>query len=101
MTHIVDLAEYILAKTGPMTATRLQKLIYYCQAWHLVWEKKALFSDKIEAWRNGPVVPILYASYKGHWKVYAGFFYEKDPQKLPCDLSESERDAVNLSLIHI
>jgi uncharacterized phage-associated protein len=35
---------------------KLQKLLYYCQAWFLVWEKRPLFSENIEAWRDGPVV---------------------------------------------
>jgi len=95
MTHLIDLAEYILAKMGPMTATRLQKLLYYCQAWHLVWTEHPLFSEKIEAWKNGPIIPNLYHLYKGHWKVYAGFFYERLPEKLPSDLTENEKDSVN------
>jgi len=98
MTQIIDLAEYILAKLGPMTATRLQKLIYYCQAWNLVWTESTLFTDKIEAWRNGPIVPALYEMYKGHWKVYANFFYEKHPEKLPLDLAQSEKDIVDCVL---
>ena len=29
-----DVAEYILRSRGEMTAMKLQKLVYYCQAWH-------------------------------------------------------------------
>jgi hypothetical protein len=32
-----------------MTAMKLQKLIYYCQAWHLAWEGRALFPEAIQA----------------------------------------------------
>lgn len=95
MADIIDLAEYILTKMGPLTTTKLQKLIYYSQAWHLVWTETPLFSDKIEAWRNGPVIPTLYHAYKGHFKLHASFFYEKYPNKLPNDLTESEKDVVN------
>ena len=56
----IDVADYILAKKGTMSAMKLQKLVYYAQAWHLVWEDKELFPEEIQAWANGPVVPSLY-----------------------------------------
>ena len=37
MASAHDVAAYILKKLGPMTAMKLQKLVYYCQAWSLVW----------------------------------------------------------------
>lgn len=39
---------------------KLQKLIYYAQAWHLVRFDGPLFNDKIEAWLHGPTVPAVY-----------------------------------------
>ncbi len=56
MTTARDVAQYILDLHGPMPAMKLQKLLYYCQAWSLVWDEEPLFTDKIEAWANGPVV---------------------------------------------
>jgi len=67
-----DVAEYILAKQGPMAAMKLQKLVYYSQAWGLVWDSKPLFSDAIEAWANGPVCPDLYDAHRGKFLVAAG-----------------------------
>src|SRR6267142_182405 len=32
-----DVAAFILKQRGEMTAMKLQKLVYYCQAWSLVW----------------------------------------------------------------
>ena len=32
MAHAIDVAKYILTKTGEMTAMKLQKLVYYSQA---------------------------------------------------------------------
>ncbi len=60
MATALDVAAFILNKRGPMTAMKLQKLVYYSKAWHLVWEDKLLFTEPIEAWANGPVVPELY-----------------------------------------
>ena len=55
-----DVAAYILKKQGEMSAMKLQKLVYYSQAWSLVWDEKPLFRAQIEAWANGPVVRSLY-----------------------------------------
>jgi len=43
---------------------KLQKLVYYAQAWHLAITGEPLFTDRIEAWVHGPVVPSLYSKYK-------------------------------------
>ncbi len=69
MVSAHDAAAYILQKLGPMTAMKLQKLVYYCQAWSLVWDEKPLFRQSIEAWANGPVVPELYESHRGKFKI--------------------------------
>ncbi len=66
-TH--DVAAYILEKCGPMSAMKLEKLVYYSQAWHLVWEDEPLFPERIEAWANGPVAPVLYQCHRGRFTV--------------------------------
>ena len=65
MASAHDVAAYILAQRGEMTAMKMQKLVYYSQAWSLVWEEHPLFPERIEAWANGPVVPELYARHRG------------------------------------
>lgn len=72
MAKIEDVAAYILAKCGPMTAMKLQKLCYYAQAWHLVWEERPLFDSRIEAWANGPIVVDLYRIHKGRLNLNPG-----------------------------
>lgn len=52
-----------------MTTWKLQKLLYYSQAWSLVWDEKPLFRAKIRAWTNGPVIPEIYRYHKGKFKV--------------------------------
>ena len=69
MVNVYDVAEFILRKCGSMTAMKLQKLVYYCQAWSLVWDEKPLFPEKIEAWANGPVVRELFKLHQGAFKV--------------------------------
>jgi uncharacterized phage-associated protein len=48
---------------------KLQKLVYYAQAWSLVWDDRPLFRERIEAWVNGPVVPSLYQAHRGQYDV--------------------------------
>ena len=67
-----DVANYFLFKAQGTTEEdqelisnlKLQKLLYYAQGLHLAIYNKPLFSDKIEAWTYGPVVPDLYHYYK-------------------------------------
>jgi len=69
MAKVFNIAKYILEKQGDMTAMKLQKLVYYTQAWHVVWEETPLFDDEIEAWINGPVVPALYDLHRGKFII--------------------------------
>ena len=64
-----DVAAYILEKCGKMTAMKLQKMVYYAQAWSLVWDERPLFTERIEAWANGPVIPKLYYKHQGVFEV--------------------------------
>ena len=71
MANVFDVAKYILQKQGPMTTMKLQKLVYYCQAWSLVWDSEPLFSEQIQAWACGPVVRDLYDSHRGQYQISA------------------------------
>ncbi len=67
--RVFDVAAYILKKKETMTTMKLQKLIYYSQAWSLVWDEKPLFEEKIEAWANGPVVRNLFDYHRGMYEI--------------------------------
>lgn len=69
MANVYDVAAYILSQTGIITAIKLQKLVYYSQAWSLVWDEEPLFNDRIEAWANGPVSPGLYSAHRLQYQV--------------------------------
>ena len=75
---VKDVAEYILRKSGEMTAMKLQKLVYYAQAWSLVWDERPLFDEKIEAWANGPVCRTLYAAHYRQFSVPPGSIKQGD-----------------------
>jgi uncharacterized phage-associated protein len=89
MVNVHDVASYILKNRGPMTAMKLQKLVYYAQAWSLVWDEKQLFPERIEAWINGPVVRELYDIYRGQFRV------SEDPHGHPERLTSDQRETVD------
>jgi len=63
-----DIANYFIKlanETGSFISNlKLQKLVYYSQAWHLALHAEPLFSEDFEAWVHGPVIPNLYQKYK-------------------------------------
>jgi uncharacterized phage-associated protein len=64
-----DVAAYILDRMTSMSSMKLQKLVYYSQAWHLVWDDEPLFHENIQAWANGPVVYELFDQHRGNFSV--------------------------------
>ena len=87
-----DVAAYILRGKGEMTAMKLEKLVYYSQAWSLVWDEEPMFKDSIQAWVNGPVVPALYRLHRGMFKV------AEWPQGNPKALTPKQRETVDAVL---
>ncbi len=65
---VFDVALYILERLGPMSAMKLEKLVYYCQAW-----------------ASGPIVPELYAEHRGKFMVH--------PDDIPGDPGNLDTEA--------
>jgi len=63
-----EIAAAILKECGKraiaVSNLKLQKLLYYCEAWSLALHDESLFNDPIEAWVHGPVVPTVFHLYK-------------------------------------
>lgn len=52
-----------------LTNLKLQKLIYYAQAWHLAIKDAPLFEEDFEAWVHGPVLRSQYFRFRDFtWK---------------------------------
>jgi len=47
-----------------ITNLKLQKFLYYSQAWHLALHGKPLFDEDFQAWVHGPVEPVTYQRFK-------------------------------------
>ena len=65
MLTAAQVADYFLSLVDEdagdsMTNLRLQKLLFYAQAWHLALTNRPLFEEDFEAWVHGPVIPSFY-----------------------------------------
>ena len=100
---VFDVAAYILdeyapmaKEHGPMTAMKLQKLVYYCQAWSLAWDEGPLFEEELEAWVHGPVVRDLFTLNRGQYQIH-----ELAPDKGDLEkLREEQQETVDLIVEH-
>lgn len=89
MAKVHDVAAYIISKLRPLDAMKLQKLLYYSQAWSLVWDDKPLFAAKVEAWANGPVVREVFKKYQGKYTISQAVEGDRSA------LTKTERDTVD------
>jgi len=65
---LINISEYFLNKIDPeagesITPLKLQKLVYYAQAWFLAFNS-SLVQEDFQAWVHGPVIPSLYVHYR-------------------------------------
>jgi uncharacterized phage-associated protein len=67
------LSKYILSYV-PSTQLKLQKLVYYSEAWHLAYFERPLIPEDFEAWVHGPVVRSLWDHYKGRGNIFSSQF---------------------------
>ncbi|MEL6642771.1 MAG: type II toxin-antitoxin system antitoxin SocA domain-containing protein [Pseudomonadota bacterium] len=53
-----------------VTQLKLQKLVYYAEAWFLANFDRALIAEDFEAWAHGPALRSLYAKYRDYgWEA--------------------------------
>lgn len=90
MANVHDVAAAILEQTGMTTAMKLQKLVFYAQAWHSVWDEEPLVDVEFEAWQNGPVCRELYDGHRGLFQV------DKWERGEISALTKSQRGTINV-----
>jgi uncharacterized phage-associated protein len=65
VTTSLQVAKFIIQKAkSPVSNLKIQKLLYYVQGWHLGIHGEPVFSQPIQAWIHGPVVPYVFAKFK-------------------------------------
>ena len=70
-----SLSKYIINRVHEMghsvSHLKLQKLLYYCAAWHMVYfDGKQLISEDFEAWMHGPVIREVWNYYRDESVLY-------------------------------
>jgi uncharacterized phage-associated protein len=68
MYSSIDIGKYIvleLRKRGiKITNLKLQKMLYYVQAYSLLQNNKPLYKEPIEARKLGPIVPVVHNAFR-------------------------------------
>lgn len=92
----LDIANKLLSKSTDydagelMSNMKLQKMLYYQQAYHLAAFGTPLFEEDIEAWIYGPVVPCIYE----HFRAYGAGGIAPETET-PLSLNEEEEYLFN------
>lgn len=80
--NIYDACDYIILKMtegqDSLNNIKLQKLLYYVQAWYLAFNEKPLFEDgeNFQAWVHGPVNRQIYDRFSSTKSLYADITYD-------------------------
>ena len=75
----IVLSNYILKHYGPMSHLKLQKLLFYCDAYCLAYFGQELITDQFEAWVHGPVSRKVFNELKGQAVLYTDVAYSETP----------------------
>jgi uncharacterized phage-associated protein len=86
MYNALEIADYVLGyysfeRDINISNLKLQKVLYFLQANHLVITGRPLFVDNIEAWDFGPVIYDVYRKYR----IYGG-------GSIPYNLIDKDRE---------
>ena len=94
---IFDVVKYFIKKakqnSKELTNKKLQKLLYYAQAWNYTLRGSKIFNDEIEAWIHGPAIPKIYDEFMKYGRENFVDHYSYD------ELSISKLDEVEIQLL--
>ena len=96
LVPVEDIADYILFSTSlfeddHISNLKLQKLLYYCQGFHLAAYAAPQCNEDILAWENGPVVESIWRKYREHKKDAINTTYIT----MPTSLSETQEKLID------
>jgi len=104
MATIDDITDYVISRLAtaetPINQLKLQKLLYYVQAWHLAHAGKPIVDAKFQAWVHGPVNRSIFDRFKSSKLLYSAMTPDDIRPDFNSDtaLSEDERGFVNAVL---
>lgn len=82
MYSVNDIADYVILQikaedeNAILTNLKLQKLLYYIQAWSYGIRKKPMFSGDFQAWVHGPVNREIYNRFVNTKTLYSEILIE-------------------------
>jgi len=63
----ITIASYFIEKSGGRkTPMQLNKLTYIAHGWYLAIKDSPLIVDEVQAWKYGPMIPVLYNVFKAY-----------------------------------
>lgn len=94
MASDLNVANYFLNRVDrdsgdAITSLKLLKLVYYAQAWSMVFRGQPLFNEKVQAWVNGPATYSV-------WKEYERYENNSIPEKNVLDEDVFQSDELEI-----
>ena len=80
---------------------KLQKLLYYIQAWHLAFTEAPLFDGKFQAWIHGPVNRAIYDRFKFNKTLYSSIGIEDISSEFKEDLIDENSKVIINNVLDI
>lgn len=75
MLDVRLLCDYIVERGGKMAHLKLQKLLYYVQAFHLAYFDRPVIKEDFQAWLHGPVCRPVFERYRSRSLLHVEFIY--------------------------
>ncbi len=105
MMNVNDVVDYIVLRvnqdeTNVLINLKLQKLLYYTQAWHLGINNRRLFNGNFQAWIHGPVNREIYDRFNNMGKSLYSEIYVNDVKNreiMGC-IGQNDSDFINFIL---
>ena len=101
--NIHDVVDYIIIQTKgdtemPLSHLKLQKILYYVQAWHLANYDEKLFAEDFQAWIHGPVNREIFNRFKETKILYSDIGME-DVQNESVKLVLTEEQKIHIDSV--
>ena len=88
-------------ETSPLSVLKLQKLLYYVEAWHVTLFDKKLFDEDFEAWVHGPVCKKVFMRFKYDRRKFIYSEVSLDDLDIDAAGSIDHYDDVNTHIEHV
>jgi uncharacterized phage-associated protein len=97
--QVDDLCDYIIIKCNEagclLSNLKLQKLLYYADAWHLAFYGKKLINVKFQAWIHGPVNREVFDRFAHYKSLYSDIGIEDTRKEFDISIIEDSREHVD------